>query len=47
MRKRSQSKRKKRANLATYSKKNLLKFIKNLTRRTSRTFKNLGKQKGG
>ena len=44
MRNRSHSKRKKRLNFAAFSKKKLIKFIKNLTRRTSKRFR---KQKGG
>jgi len=44
MRKRSHSRKKKRINFAALSKKKLVKFIKNLTRRASKRFR---KQKGG
>ena len=47
MRNRSHLKRKKRLNFAALTKKKLITFIKNLTRRTSRTFKKFKKQKGG
>jgi hypothetical protein len=47
MRKRSQSRKKKRINFAALTKKKLVKFIKNLTRRTSKRLKKFGKQKGG
>ena len=44
---RSHSKRKKRPNLAAFSKKKLIKFIKNITRRTSKRFRKFRHQKGG
>ena len=47
MHKRSHSKRKKRQNIAAFSKKKLIKFIKNITRRTSKRFRKFRKQKGG
>lgn len=47
MRKRSNSKRRKRQNLASFTKKKLIAFIKNITRRTSKTFRKVRKQKGG
>ena len=47
MHKRSISKRKKRLNFAAFSKKKLIKFIKNITRRTSKRFRKFRKQKGG
>ena len=47
MSKRSKSKRRKRQNIASFSKKKLIAFIKNITRRTSKTFGKVRKQKGG
>ena len=47
MPKRSNSKRKRRQNIASFTKKKLLAFIKNITRRTSKTFRRFRKQKGG
>jgi len=47
MYKRSHSRKKKRINFAALSKKKLIKFIKNLTRRTSKRVRRFGKQKGG
>lgn len=47
MPKRSNSKRKKRQNFASFTKKRLLAFIKNITRRTRNTFGKFRKQKGG
>ena len=47
MPKRSNSKRTKRQNLASFTKKKLLAFIKNITRRTRKTFGKFRKQKGG
>jgi hypothetical protein len=47
MHKRSHSRKKKRINFAALSKKKLIKFIKNLTRRTSKRLRKFGKQKGG
>ena len=43
----SNSKRKKRQNIASFTKKKLIKFIKNITRRTSKRFRKFRKQKGG
>ena len=47
MHKRSISKRKKRQNIASFTKKKLIKFIKNITQRTSKRFRKFRKQKGG
>jgi hypothetical protein len=49
MRKRSNSKRHKlsKKNLASLTKKKLIKFIKNLTRKTGKSFNKFRKQKGG
>ncbi len=47
MPKHTQSKRKKRLNYALLSKKKLISFIKNLTRRGSRTLRRFRRQGGG
>ena len=49
MSKRSQLKRRKRSkmNYTLMTKKKLVNFIKNLTRRTSRSFRKFGRQRGG
>ena len=47
MSKRSNSKRRKRQNIASFTKKKLIAFIKNITRRSSKTFGKFRKQKGG
>ena len=54
MSKRSQLKRRKRSKMnytsmtkKTMTKKKLVNFIKNLTRRTSRSFRKFGRQRGG